>query len=346
MKKFFLSIILLFSINAHSKVGFGSGFLVSSDGYLVTNYHVVKDAVSVKIKVNSIESSLEARVIRSDIRNDLAILKIEGANYKYINIKPSTNIKRGEKVYAIGFPHVGIQGIEPKLTDGIISSLSGLRDEPATFQITNPIQPGNSGGPLFTEDGEVVGVVVATLNALSVANQTGTIPQNVNFAIKSNYLIELLNGVNSVKLKPNYKSNFSRPKKFVDIVGDVEKSVVLIFVSYSSVAGLQENVKPKAVEKSPKAQQESKKNEQQNSANELSFLYRGVTFATVSNGVVVLKNAQESKNTFQVGDVIASCYLNKDAIKYVKNISDISTCLSLGLNRFKTLDNNGRWFFE
>lgn len=53
----------------------------------------------------------------------------------------------------MGFPQVDIQGIEPKLTDGIVSSLSGIRDEPTSFQITNPIQPGNSGGPLFTEDG-------------------------------------------------------------------------------------------------------------------------------------------------------------------------------------------------
>lgn len=242
-------ICLVISFNAHARVGSGSGFLVSSDGYIVTNYHVIEGSNAIKVKVKGQVKLLDAKVVRSDKRNDLAILKIDGAGYKSMSIQPSSSIKRGEKVYALGFPQVDIQGVEPKLTDGMISSLSGIRDEPTNFQITNPIQPGNSGGPLFTEDGKVVGIIVATLDALTVVKATGTIPQNVNYAIKSNYLIELLNSLDAEKFKNNNYSSFNRSKKFVDVVADVEKSVVLIVSNTPDEKPSPYSAKPKQVDK-------------------------------------------------------------------------------------------------
>jgi S1-C subfamily serine protease len=177
--------------NASAESSSGTGFFVSQDGYIATNYHVISDSKAIKVKVKS-GDIFDATVVRVDKSNDLAILKIRGNDYKPLNIQPSTNIKRGQQVYAIGFPQINIQGIEPKITDGVISSLSGISDEPTNYQISNPIQPGNSGGPLFTQEGYVVGVVVSTINALAVTKATGSIPQNINFAVKSNYLIELL----------------------------------------------------------------------------------------------------------------------------------------------------------
>jgi hypothetical protein len=221
--------ILPFSTFANSASG--TGFFVSADGYIVTNNHVINNAKKILV-TTSYGASHEAQVVKRDVNNDLVILKISGKNYPFINISSSSEVQRGEKVYTLGFPQIGIQGSAPKLTDGVISSLSGLGDEPTTFQITNPIQPGNSGGPLFTEDGDVIGVIVSTLDALAVAKATGNLPQNVNYAIKSNYLIELLRTIQPDKFtnpkKP--KGVFTQTKKLTETVKRIEQSVVIVSV--------------------------------------------------------------------------------------------------------------------
>jgi S1-C subfamily serine protease len=79
-----------------------------------------------------------------------------------------------------------VQGIEPKFTDGVISSLTGVKDEPNNFQISVAIQPGNSGGPLISNQGNVVGIVASKLNAEAMLRRGGTSPENVNYAVKSN----------------------------------------------------------------------------------------------------------------------------------------------------------------
>lgn len=229
-------IILLFAFGglpffAFANSASGTGFFVSNDGYIVTNNHVINNAKKILV-TTSYGASHEAKVIKKDVNNDLVILKISGKNYPFINISSSSEIQRGEKVYTLGFPQISIQGSEPKLTDGVISSLSGLGDEPTTFQITNPIQPGNSGGPLFTEDGDVIGVIVSTLDALAMAKTTGNIPQNVNYAIKSNYLIELLRTIQSDKFTSPKRSRgvFTQTKKLTEIVKKLEQSVVIVSV--------------------------------------------------------------------------------------------------------------------
>jgi V8-like Glu-specific endopeptidase len=242
--------------NASAESSSGTGFFVSQDGYIVTNYHVISDSKAIKVKVKS-GDIFDATIVRVDKSNDLAILKIRGNDYKPLNVQPSTNIKRGQQVYAIGFPQINIQGIEPKITDGVISSLSGISDEPTNYQISNPIQPGNSGGPLFTQEGHVIGVVVSTINALAVAKATGSIPQNINFAVKSNYLIELLNSINPQKFKIQQPGGFqfSKKKKFVDIVSDIESGLVLIVSDVSPSKPItKQSEKPVAPKKSPSPQ--------------------------------------------------------------------------------------------
>ena len=147
LHKIFLGIALATPSVAFS-ASYGSGFFITSDGYIATNNHVVGNSKTIVIRTKS-GVKHKAEVIRVDVKNDLAVLKISGKNYKPLPIISSSNIKRGEKVFAMGFPRVDIQGLEPKLTEGIISSLSGIKDEPTTFQVSNAIQPGNSGGPLF-----------------------------------------------------------------------------------------------------------------------------------------------------------------------------------------------------
>ena len=115
-----------------------------------------------------------------------------------LRFRASPQIRRGEAVVTYGFPLAGLLSSGPTLTTGDVSALSGLRDNPQHFQISAPVQPGNSGGPLLDLAGHVVGIVTSKLNAQRVAQSTGDIPQNVNFAIKGSEAIDFLrrNGVN------------------------------------------------------------------------------------------------------------------------------------------------------
>ncbi len=203
----------------------GTGFIISSDGYIISSLHVVQKAkkISVRLKNGKV---LNATIVRTDPNNDLVVLKVNETNLKAASIISSSSIQRGEKVYTIGFPQFFIQGTEPKLTDGIISSLTGIKDEPSSFQITNPIQPGNSGGPLFTEDGLIIGVVNSTLSAVAVLKATGSLPQNVNFATKSNYLIELLNTIDKAKFRTAQRVKSF--KKLTSVISEIEESLVFI----------------------------------------------------------------------------------------------------------------------
>lgn len=165
-------------------VASGSGFFITEDGYLITNHHVVNGAKRVKVKQG--EKVYPATVIREDKVADLALLKVAG---KFKTLPISTNaVRLGDGVFTIGFPDIGLQGTQPKYTDGRISSLAGLRDDPDKFQISVPVQPGNSGGPLVDMAGNVLGVIVARLNDFAALRSTGSLPQNVNYAVRGDLL--------------------------------------------------------------------------------------------------------------------------------------------------------------
>jgi S1-C subfamily serine protease len=159
----------------------GTGFFITKDGYMISNHHVVSNAVMVRVLMKG--ELLETKVVKTDPANDLALLKVRvPSDVTPLPIGSSRAVRLGDPVITVGFPRPGIQGQEPKLTKGNISSLSGVRDTPHEFQISNPIQPGNSGGALVDQSGNVVGIVVATLRG----------GQNVNYAIKSAYLKAML----------------------------------------------------------------------------------------------------------------------------------------------------------
>lgn len=203
----------------------GSGFIITSDGYVVTNYHVIENATELTVRTTN-GKTYQARVAKLDSAHDLAVLKIPAAGLPYIPIADSSGVKKGTSVLTGGFPQILVQGIEPKITDGIISSLAGIRDDASLFQISNPIQPGNSGGPLFTLDGNVIGIVSAKLSDRTMLKEFNSIPQNVNFAVKSSHLLELLKGMRAVRLPPpNPKRKFHTTE---DVVGAVEPALVLV----------------------------------------------------------------------------------------------------------------------
>ena len=173
----------------------GSGILLSESGFVVTNYHVVKGGEKVTVYFPELNQQYYAEVSLKDINNDLAILKLKDFSYDEIfadkipyTIKDSSSVLLAESVFTLGFPYGEVLGKSAKFSTGTISSQHGLIDNASLFQISNPIQPGNSGGPLFNKNGDLVGVVVASLDAATVFQYTGSIPQNINFAIKSDYL--------------------------------------------------------------------------------------------------------------------------------------------------------------
>ncbi len=207
----------------------GTGFFFSSSGHVATNYHVIQGQSSLAVR-DFRGKILGAEVVATDQANDLAILKVEGSGFPHLSLRSSDQVRKGESVYALGFPNIAMQGLEAKITDGIVSSLSGLRGEPNSFQISVPIQPGNSGGPLIDKSGAVVGVVVAKLNPAATLKAGAGIPENVNFAVKSNYLLELMRTLRSL---PKLESSPSSPTRadFPDIVDRVERATVLVIAA-------------------------------------------------------------------------------------------------------------------
>ena len=205
--------------------GSGTGVFLAGDGLILTAAHVVRDSTMVKVKTQ--QGLKAARVIKLDNANDLALLKCEGG-FQATQIKSSSGIKLGQSVFTIGFPNIEFQGLSPKMTRGEVNSLSGLQDDPRHWQISVPVQPGNSGGPLFDEAGNVIGVILSKLDAIKVAKFTGDLPQNVNYAVKSIYALPLLEPY-GVKLIS--ESSASTPAKNLEsVVEKVQGSVVLILV--------------------------------------------------------------------------------------------------------------------
>lgn len=171
----------------------GSGFFVGESGYFVTNAHVVEGAQTIEIYRQ--DKIHKTTVVKIDAERDLALLKIEdpiqGLRLLAKDSEP------GDEIYTIGFPRPGIQGLGVKVTKGIISSKNGMHDNNAHYQLDASIQPGNSGGPVCDSQGRLVGVVVSMLDQLAIVEATGTIPQNVNYAIKASGVISFLksNGI-------------------------------------------------------------------------------------------------------------------------------------------------------
>lgn len=171
----------------------GSGMIFTKEGHCFTNHHVIEGARTLKVRVPGHKDTINATLIASDESNDLAILKIEGwaPAGELPVIVSCAAVRSGDKAFTVGYPLPSQLGQEAKFTSGDISALSGLDEDRRLMQISVPVQPGNSGGPLALEDGRVMGIVVSSLNASYMLRKRGVLPQNVNFAIKSDYLIAL-----------------------------------------------------------------------------------------------------------------------------------------------------------
>ena len=203
----------------------GSGFFITDDGYLITNAHVAGEGATVRIL--TAKGLISAKVVKVDKANDLALLKVEG-RFASLPIVASRAVKLGNTVATVGFPNIGLQGFAPKLAKGDIASLSGAGDDARYFQISVPVQPGNSGGALVDGHGNVVGVVSAKLSARAALAATGTLPENVNYAVKSSYLLSFLESVPEVAAK--LKEPGAKEMKFEDVVKAAEQAAALVLV--------------------------------------------------------------------------------------------------------------------
>ena len=166
--------------------GSGTAFIVHPDGRLLTARHVIDGATSISVSCNG-EPAVLATVTSSSVATDLAILETSGelGTDSFLRLSSQRVPGLGDTVFTIGYPTPDLLGTDPKYTNGTVSALSGLRGDASFFQISVPIQPGNSGGALVNDDGDVIGVVVATASAPAFIRATDSIPQNINWAVKS-----------------------------------------------------------------------------------------------------------------------------------------------------------------
>jgi len=177
----------------------GTGFLLSRSGLIATNWHVVADAKTISVAFPGWNGRVNAEVVIRDKTNDLAVLRLSDTTKLAtvcqefpFQLASSNGVTLGERVSTVGYPLTPMLGSNPKFSEGVVSSKSGWQDDPRSLQVSAQVQPGSSGSPLFDSDGNIIGIVVATLDAGKVYQAASAIPQNVNYAIKADYLSNLL----------------------------------------------------------------------------------------------------------------------------------------------------------
>ena len=185
----------------------GTGFAVSENGYIITNHHVVNGCN--QVNVHDKNQIFPAQIINFDEKNDLALLKA--------NFKPSSILKLSkggpelmQDIFVAGYPFGKDLGSSLKVTKGIISSLAGMNNNNSEIQIDAAIQPGNSGGPIVSYDGHVVGVAVSIIDKEMIKEEFGVIPENINFGIKINLVKKILKNNNVIFLDGDDKNSLNK----------------------------------------------------------------------------------------------------------------------------------------
>ena len=156
----------------------GTGFVVRKDGWIATNFHVVRGASEVTVEFSNHHEYPVVEIMNANRLHDLVILRIDAANLPVLAIGDSDHVRPGDSVLAIGHP----LGLEDTVSNGLISAVRDVHAGLRVLQISAPIAPGSSGGPLFNERGEVIGVATAII----------TSGQNLNFGLPSKYVSDLV----------------------------------------------------------------------------------------------------------------------------------------------------------
>ncbi len=228
--------------------GTGSGFFVSKLGHIVTNEHVVRNCGSITVG-DSTTNQVGATLLEKDKRNDLALLRISSTQMASAESKslisklglrveistPSVplasggllrpdDVELGEDLLVSGYPYGEIISNTIKVTKGIVSANKGMGDDSSQFQMDAAVQAGNSGGPIYDENGNIVGVVVQQLNKLKVAKVMGSLPENVNFAIKASTVRQFLTAAGL----PTKWSNRSKRRSTKDLAKIAKNQTVMV----------------------------------------------------------------------------------------------------------------------
>ena len=230
MKKFLYLILIAISSLLHAENWTGTGWALKG-GYIVTNFHCVDGAESIVVRGSN---NFNAEVVAVDKVNDLAIIKINDSAFRGFGEIPYSITRKqcelGESVWTLGYPMMEIMGEDVKFTDGRISSKTGFQGELQTYQITVPIQPGNSGGALFNQYGNVVGVTSSGLNK--------AIADNVNYAIKTIYLLNLIESKLSTDILPTGNTS---GLSLTDKIKKIRSYVFPLYFSGSSKGSIASN---------------------------------------------------------------------------------------------------------
>ena len=172
------------AIAQNAQIFTGSGVVIGTHGEILTNAHVVERCNTISVQFPS-EQAQPAVLVADDQRNDLAVIRSKNPRVSVAAFREGKPLRAGDAVVALGYPLSGLLASAANVSTGNVSALAGIGDDSRHLQISAPVQPGNSGGPLLDASGHIVGIVTAKLNAVSIARSTGDIPQNVNFAIKA-----------------------------------------------------------------------------------------------------------------------------------------------------------------
>jgi S1-C subfamily serine protease len=172
----------------------GTGFAISDQGHILTAYHVVQNGSRVRVRFGH-DDWLDAVIIRHSSAFDVALLKVDAKPTSHLPLCEVGSSEQGKSVFTIGFPAPSILGAASKYTEGVISSTTGVGDEASLLQVTVPAQPGNSGGALVSDNECVLGLITSTAAVSTFFNATGTLPQNVTWAVNADYFRPFLSGI-------------------------------------------------------------------------------------------------------------------------------------------------------
>ena len=170
-----------------AEISSGSGVVINTKGEILTNAHVVEGCQTITVRL-AFGNSEAGVLVANDEKNDLAVVRVMAIGEPPTSIavfREGAPIRVGDSIVALGYPLSGLLSSDANLSGGNVSALARLRDDSRYLQISAPVQPGNSGGPLLDASGHLVGIVTAKLDAVRFARFTGDIPQNVNFALKA-----------------------------------------------------------------------------------------------------------------------------------------------------------------
>jgi antitoxin component YwqK of YwqJK toxin-antitoxin module len=208
-------------------LGNGSGFLVSNDGYIATNYHVISDAneIFAVFDFEKTKVKLKAEVISTDEVNDIALLKVDLSGYSMtLPYTIGGELQEvGSPIFSLGYPYASVMGSEVKYTNGTISARTGIKGDVRYYQVSAPIQPGNSGGPCFNEQGEVIGIVTMGLNNEVYQNQ------NVNYVLKVSYLQNMINLLPRQSFVETTMTVDQKNKSSMNMVRDFKQFIPVIY---------------------------------------------------------------------------------------------------------------------